>query len=90
MQTTHLFQYNNPPQNQSQTSQVQCLQLLKSNKGTQLLLIKKFHSNLQEIKNTLNMNLNYLITPCKPLACSNTITHHNTNHKHHNYNAYKY
>ena len=29
-------------------------------------------------------------TPCKPLACSNTTTHHKTNHKHHKYNAYKY
>ena len=32
MQATRLFQHNNPPQNQSQTSQVQCLQVLKSNK----------------------------------------------------------
>ena len=32
MQATHLIQHNNPPQNQSQTSQVQCLQVLKSNK----------------------------------------------------------
>ena len=28
MQATHLLQHNNPPQNQSQTSQVQCLQVL--------------------------------------------------------------
>ena len=90
MQTTHLFQYNNPPQNQSQTSQVQCLQLSKSNKGTQLLLFNKLHSHLQEIKNTPNMNLNHFITPCKPPACSNTTTHHKTNHKHQKYNAYKY
>ena len=53
-------------------------------------LINKVHSHLQETKNTLNMNLNHLITPCKPPACSNTTTHHKTNHKHHNYNAYKY
>ena len=32
MQATCLLQHNNPPQNQSQTSQVQCLQVLKSNK----------------------------------------------------------
>ena len=32
MQATHLLQHNNPPQNQSQTSQVQCLQVLKLNK----------------------------------------------------------
>ena len=32
MQATRLLQHNNPPQNQSQTSQVQCLQVLKSNK----------------------------------------------------------
>ena len=37
-----------------------------------------------------NINLNHLIIPCKPPACSNTTTHHKTNHKHHNYNAYKY
>ena len=36
------------------------------------------------------MNLNHLITPCKPPACSNTTTHDKTNHKHHKYNAYKY
>ena len=85
MQPTHLFQNNNPPQNQSQTSQGQCLQVLKSNKGTQLLLINKFLSHLQEIKNTPNMNLNHLITPYKPPTCSNTTTHHETNHKHHKY-----
>ena len=32
MQAIRLLQHNNPPQNQSQTSQVQCLQILKSNK----------------------------------------------------------
>ena len=56
MQATRLLQHNNPSQNQLQT-----LQVLKSNKATQLLLINKFHSHLQEIKNTPNMNLNYLI-----------------------------
>ena len=55
-----------------------------------MLLINKFHSHLQEIKNTSNMNLNHLITPCKPPACSNTTTHHKTNHRHNKYNAYKY
>ena len=30
MQATHLLQHNNPPQNQSLTSQVQWLQELKS------------------------------------------------------------
>ena len=90
MQATRLLQHNNPSQNQLQTLQVQCLQVLKSNKATQLLLINKFHSHLQEIKNTPNMNLNHLITPCKPPTCSNTTIHHKTNHKHHKYNAYKY
>ena len=85
MQATRLLQNNNPPQNQSQTSQVQCLQVLKSNKGTQLLLINKFHSHLQEIKNTSNMYLNHLIIPYKPPACSNTTTHHKTNFQHHKY-----
>ena len=33
MRATRLLQHNNPPQNQSQTSKVQCLQVLKSNKG---------------------------------------------------------
>ena len=55
-----------------------------------MLLINKFHSHLQEIKNTPNMNLNHLITPCKPSTYSNTTTHYKTNHKHYNYNAYKY
>ena len=32
MQATRLFQHNNPPQNQSQRSQVKYLQVLKSNK----------------------------------------------------------
>ena len=90
MQATRLLQHNNSPQNQLQTSQVQYLQVLKSNKGTQLLLINKFHSHLQKIKNTPNMNLNYLITLCKPPAYFNTTTHHKTNHKHHKYNTYKY
>ena len=85
MQAIRLLQYNNTSQNQSQTSQVQCLQVLKSNKGTQLLLINKFHSHLQEIKNTPNMYLNHLITPCKPPAYSNTTTHHKTNFQHHKY-----
>ena len=85
MQATRLLQNNNPPQNQSQTSHVQCLQVLKSNKGTQLLLINKFHSHLQEIKNTSNMYLNHLIIPYKPPACSNTTTHHKTNFQHHKY-----
>ena len=39
---------------------------------------------------TPNMNLNNLITPRKLPACSNTTTHHKTNHKHHKYNAYNY
>ena len=43
MQATRLLQHNNPPQNYSKTSQVQWLQILKSNKGTQLLLKNKFH-----------------------------------------------
>ena len=38
--------------------------------------------------NTPNMNLNHLITPCKPPACSNTITHYKTNHKHHKYRVF--
>ena len=53
-------------------------------------LINNTHLHLQEMKNTLNMYLNHLITLCMPPACFNTTTHHKTNHKHHNYNAYKY
>ena len=45
---------------------------------------------MQETKDTLNMNLNHLIIPCKPPAYFNIRTHHKTNHKHHKYNAYKY
>ena len=37
------------------------------------------------MKNTPNMNLNQLITPCKPPGCSNTTTHHKTNFQHHKY-----
>ena len=40
--------------------------------------------------NNPNINFNHLITPCKPPACSNTTTHHKTNHRHNKYNAYKY
>ena len=53
-------------------------------------LINNTHSHLQEMKNTPNISVNHLITPCKLPTCSNTTTHHKTNHKHHNYNAYKY
>ena len=35
--------------------------------------------------NTPNINLNYLITPCKPPACSNITTHHKINFQHHKY-----
>ena len=35
--------------------------------------------------NTPNMNLNHLITPCKPPACSNTTIYHKTNFQHHKY-----
>ena len=66
------------------------LQVSKSIKYYSLHLINNTHSHLQEMKNTPDLNLNHLITPCKPPACSNTTTHHKTNHKHHNYNAYKY
>ena len=47
--------------------------------------INNTHSYLQKIKNTPNMYLNYLITPCKPPACSNTIYHHKSNFQHHKY-----
>ena len=53
-------------------------------------LINKVHSHLQKMKNTPNIYLNHLITPCKPPVFSNTKIHHKTNHKHHNYNTYKY
>ena len=42
------------------------------------------------MKHTPNISLNHIITLCKPFACSNTTTHHKTNHKHCNDNAYKY
>ena len=48
-------------------------------------LIKNTHSHLQEMKNTPNISLNYLITLCKPPACSSTTTHHETNFQHHKY-----
>ena len=37
------------------------------------------------MKNTPNISLKHLITPCKPPACSNTTTYHKINHKHHKY-----
>ena len=46
-------------------------------------LINKFHSHLQETKNIPNMNLNHLITSCKPLAYFNTTYHHKSNFQHH-------
>ena len=48
-------------------------------------LINNTHSHLQEMKNTSNLNLNHLITLCKPPACSNTTTHHKTNFQLHKY-----
>ena len=69
---------------------IECLQVLKSIEYYSSDLINKVHSHLQEIKNTSNMNLNHLITPCKPSAYSNTTTYYKTNHKHLKYNAYKY
>ena len=45
--------------------------------------IIKFTLN-KSYKNTANnMNLNYLITPCKPPACSNITTHHKNKNHHH-------
>ena len=52
-----------------------------------LYLIKSTHSHLQEMKNTPNMYLSHLITPCKPPACSNTTIHHKFNFQHHKYRA---
>ena len=37
------------------------------------------------MKNTLNMYLNHFLTPCMPLACSNTTYHHKSNFQHHKY-----
>ena len=48
-------------------------------------LINNSHSHLQELKNTPNMYLNHLITPCKPPACSNTAYHHKSNFQYHKY-----
>ena len=53
-------------------------------------LINYTHLHLQEMKNIPNISLNHLIIPCKPPACSNITTCHKSNHKHHNYNTYKY
>ena len=36
------------------------------------------------------MQATRLLQHNNPPAYSNTTTHHKTNHKHHNYNAYKY
>ena len=51
-------------------------------------IINKVYLHLQETKDTPNINLNHLITPCKSPACSNTITHHKTNHKHYKYRVF--
>ena len=50
-----------------------------------LHLIKNTHSHLQQMKNTPNMYLSYLITPCKLPTYSNTTTHHKSNFQHHKY-----
>ena len=51
--------------------------------------MRKFILILKQIyiahSNTLNISLNHLITPCKPLACSNKTTHHKINFQHHKY-----
>ena len=48
-------------------------------------LINNTQSQFKRMKNTSNINLNQLITPCKPPACSNTTTHHKTNFQYHKY-----
>ena len=48
-------------------------------------LINNTQSQFKRMKHTSNMNLNHHMTPCKPPACSNTITHHKTNFQHHKY-----
>ena len=48
-------------------------------------LINNTQSQFKRMKNTSNLNLNHLITPCKPPACSNTTTHHKTNFQYHKY-----
>ena len=58
MQATRLLQHNNPPQNQSQTSQVQCLQVLKSNEilfitSNQLCSFAKIEKHSQYIFKSL-------------------------------------
>ena len=37
------------------------------------------------MKNTLNMYLNHLLIPCKPLTYFNTIYHHKSNFQQHKY-----
>ena len=38
---------------------------------------KNIHPNFKKIVNTFDMNVNCLIAPCKPLACSNSTIHLN-------------
>ena len=81
MRAIRLLQHNNPQENQSQTSQLLCLQVLKST----IHHVNNTQSQFKRMKNTSNINLNQLITPCKPPACSNTTTHHKTNFQYHKY-----
>ena len=102
MQATRLPQHNNPPACPNTTTHHKTNHKhynynaykywnlkKKKKKYYSSHLINNTHSHLQEMKNAPNMNLNHLITPCKPPTRSNTTIHHKTNHKHHNYNAYK-
>ena len=40
------------------------------------ILLKNIYPKFLKIINTLNINLNHLITICKPPVCSNSTTHH--------------
>ena len=66
------------------------LQVFKSNKILFIISNQQYSFTFARNENTPNISLNHLITPCKLPTCSNITTHHKTNHKHHNYNAYKY
>ena len=86
MQATRLLQHNNPPQKQKSSSQYIMLSSIKNNyivSITYKSTIFIHNSKKIKINKHHNMNLNHLITPCKPPACSNTTTHHKNNYQHH-------
>ena len=90
----HLITTCNPPacsnitihhKTNSQITSIEFYKYLNHIKYYSSHLTNNYHLHFQEMKNTLNMYLNHLVTLCKAPACSNTTNHHKTNFQRHKY-----